>query len=178
MRRFLFVLLMLALTIGLKSDPKQKIVFVSIPKSGTHLLKKAIRQITGNLPMHWIAINAVYRFDPHQDLELPMPITGAHLFPEIDLIRTECSSHYKKILMIRDPRDVMVSFMYHLDQQKIWAGKNQFDFEAFAKLPLDKRLQKTLLFPDEWRNPKTCFENAAKLMREPGVFIFRFEDLI
>ncbi|HSX03361.1 MAG TPA: sulfotransferase domain-containing protein [Rhabdochlamydiaceae bacterium] len=187
MRSYLLILFIAALSNLAHCDPdpqppsellEQKIVFVSIPKSGTHLFRKALRLITGGLSVNWIAINSVYRFDPYKNLGIAKPITGAHLFPEIDLIRTECSDKYKKILIIRDPRDVMVSFMYHLQSQKIWAGRENYDFEKFEKLPLDKRLRETLLYPAVLRNPKTCFQYAAKWMREPGVLVCRFEDLV
>ncbi|HSX12650.1 MAG TPA: sulfotransferase domain-containing protein, partial [Rhabdochlamydiaceae bacterium] len=178
MRSIVFACIVLFLLTAASEPPKQKIAFVSIPKSGTHLLKKAIRLITDDLPIHWIALNGYSRFDPYKDLDLPKPITGAHLFPEIDLIRTECSEHYKKILMIRDPRDVMISFMYHLKQRKLWAGKDHFDFKAFAKLPLNEQLRTTLLFPEAWRNPYTSFSYAVIWKNDPTVFACRFEDLV
>lgn len=157
---------------------EQKILFTSIPKAGTHLLKKAIQLITGNVPIRWIGIAKVKEFNARVDLRMPNRITGSHLFPEIDQVRTRFSDRYKKVLIIRDPRDVMVSFMHHLLKRMIWCGYTQFDYNHFETLPLEERMKETLLFPDEFRNPKTCFQYAAEWMKDPTVFVCRFEDLV
>lgn len=156
----------------------QKILFVSIPKSGTHLLKKALRKITHYLPIRWIGLSKVALFNPVNDLRQAAPITATHLFPEIDIVRTHYSNQYKKILIIRDPRDVMVSFMHHLLTKKAWIRRSGFDYEKFALLSADEQLATTLLFPDEFRNPKTCFKYAALWMQDPSVLVCRFEDLV
>lgn len=156
----------------------QKILFVSIPKSGTHLLRKTIRKITHDLPIRWIGLSKVALFSPLNDLRTATPITATHLFPEIDIIRTHYSNQYKKILIIRDPRDVMVSFMHHLLSKKAWIRSSGFDFKKFVSLSPDEQMTETLLFPDAFRNPKTCFKYATEWMRDPSVFVCRFEDLV
>lgn len=175
----LFFLCMAGSLFSAPSQPKeQKILFTSIPKAGTHLLKKAIRMITGDVPIRWIGISKVDQFNPRVDLRLPNRITGTHLFPEVDKVRTQFSDQYKKVLIIRDPRDIMVSFMHHLLKRMIWCGHTTFDYDRFENLSLEERMKETLLFPDAFRNPKTCFEFAAQWIKDPTVFVIRFEDLV
>jgi hypothetical protein len=68
--------------------------------------------------------------------------------------------------------------MHHLHKKMVWTGCPQFDYEAFAKLGFDERLKITLLFPYQYRSPASTFSYAALWMRDPNVFVCRFEDLV
>ncbi len=157
--------------------PRDKVLFVSVPKAGTHLLWKAIEWITLR-EAAWIGLANQDRFNPASDLLTTKPIMGIHLFEEADLARKEHPGRYNKILMIRDPRDVMVSFMHHLIKSKIWFSCPEFDHEKFLSLSSDEQLRETLLFPDGCLSPQISFSYAAEWIRDPSVFVCRFEDLV
>jgi len=156
---------------------EQKVIYLSVPKAGTHLLRKAIELLTRE-QTRWIGLSDVKYFDPVTFLHERERIVGGHLFPELDVVRTRFSEHYKKILLIRDPRDVMVSFMHHLLANLTWSSSPKFDYQTFAALPPDAMLRATLLFPYEYRNPATTFPYAALWMQDPSVLVCKFEDLV
>lgn len=160
-----------------EQSPHNKVLFVSIPKAGTHLLWKAIERIT-HIPISWIGLSNIERFYPERDLLSTGPITGIHLCPEADRVRKGFFDRYNKILIIRDPRDVMVSFMHHLINGNIWKGCPEFDYETFVSLSPDGQLRETLLFPGVCLSPKSCFSLAVEWMKDPTVLVCRFEDLV
>ena len=127
-------------------------------------------------PTRWIGLSEVALFTPYKDLSSGPGITGGHIFPEMECICPNFSNHYRKILLIRDPRDVMLGFMHHLFHGLTWSASPTFDLERFQSLSFDERLQETLLFP--YRNPSSCFLLATTWMHDPSVLVIRFEDLI
>lgn len=163
--------------LGPQYGPRHKTIFVSVPKSGTHLLIKAIEWIA-NAPVWWIGLSDMDRFDPAIDLLSLNPIVGIHLCEEADLVRKEYSDRYNKILIIRDPRDAMVSFMHHLSEGKLWCGCPGFDYERFFSLDFDGKLRETLLYPGRCFSPKQSFIYAAEWIKDTSVFVCRFEDLV
>lgn len=155
----------------------QKPICATIPKSGTHLLKKAIEMMTDR-PIRWIPLSETDAFNPNKDLRITDSMTSVHLFPEIDIVRTSFGNSYTKILLIRDPRDIMASFAHHLLRKMVWFSCPQFDHDAFEKRSFDERLTETLLLPAVYRSPAVCFETAALWVQDPTVFVCRFEDLV
>jgi len=157
--------------------PNKKILLVTIPKAGTHLLRKAITLITKQ-PIHWIGLGEAPYFRPQNDLAFPHPITAGHLFPEMDVIRTDYAEHYIKILLIRDPRDVMLSFAHHLAKGLTWSSCPSFDHARFITLSRDEQLRMTLCLPKNFRDPSICFPYVEAWMQTPDVYVCRFEDLV
>ena len=157
-------------------EPPKKILLITLPKSGTHLLRKALFLIT-NHRTHWIGLQTK-RFDPSQDLRSPHFITGAHLFPLFDQIRTRYIDQYATVLLIRDPRDIMHSFAGHLRRALTWTSCPTFDYARYVMLSSEEQLQEALLFPEKYLNPAICFPYVLLWMKEPSVFVCRFEDLV
>jgi hypothetical protein len=174
LKRALTLLLCLFSLLGAE---EKKVIYLTVPKSGTHMLRKAIEMLTHEKTV-WIGIAGSDEFRPGIALKLPPRIIGGHLFHELDQVRTKFGDKYTKILMIRDPRDVMVSFTYHLVNRLQWSGCPTFDYEAFAALPFDEQLQFTIRFPYAYRNPASTFEYALLWMQDPSVYVCRFEDLV
>lgn len=161
----------------LMASQEPKVLFVSIPKSGTHLLWKAIEKMTQS-QITWIGLSQIERFDPERNLLAPWAITGIHLGPEAEHARRDFSTCYNKILILRDPRDVLVSFLHHIRAGKVWKGCPFFDSEKFFSLSHDEQLREILLFPDDCLSPKSSFALAAEWLKDPTVWVCRFEDLV
>jgi hypothetical protein len=160
-----------------ESVKAEKVVYLTIPKAGTHLLKKTLEILTQE-KSYWIGLSEGFHFNPAFALSYSNRVFGGHLFPELDKFRTKYSDKYRRILMIRDPRDVMVSFTHHLYNRMEWNGCPRFDYEKFASHSFDERLQEILLFPHEYHNPACSFAYAVLWMQDPNVFVCRFEDLV
>ena len=177
LRCFSVLGILLSTPLIMSEEPPKKILLMTLPKSGTHLLRKAVFLIT-NKPSDWIGLQTK-RFNPVNDLQNTDSITGAHLFPLFDQIRTNhFLDQYTTILMIRDPRDIMLSFSSHLQRGLFWTSCPTFDYERFVALSDDERLQETFFFPQEYLNPSICFPYVQLWMNEPSVYVCRFEDLV
>lgn len=159
----------------LSSAEPKKILLMTVPKAGTHLLMEAVSLITRE-PIAWQGLDPV-RFSPEKDLRGPHKITAAHLFPAFDVIRTRYLDRYIPVLLIRDPRDAVLSFASHLRRGLVWGCCPDFDDTAFFSLPRDLQLKETILFPQSYLSPMLSFPYAVLWMREPSVFVCRFEDL-
>lgn len=160
---------------AMEEEPKQ-VLLVTVPKSGTHLLRKAVFLITHHrtrwLTMHAEQIDFLIEHYVHQK------VLGVHPFPAFDRFRTHYLDRYAAVLMIRDPRDLMLSFSDHLRRSLGWPLCPRFDLQYYQKLSPDQQLQAVLSFPEECLSPAICFPYVAKWMQEPSVFVCRFEDLI
>ena len=128
-------------------------------------------------PSHWAGLQNK-RFSPEKDLRTPHLITAAHLFPIMDQIRTGYLDRYAAVLLIRDPRDIMLSFTSHLRRALTWTSCPTFDYERYRLLTPSQQLQETLVFPEQFLNPAICFPYVALWMADPAVLVCRFEDLV
>ena len=156
---------------------EKKVMIVTLPKSGTHLMRKAVYLIT-NEDYRWVSLDDTPYFRVGNDLNRPHHITMAHIFPEMDVVRTQFSDCYTKVLLIRDPRDVMVSFTHHIAKGLIWSSCPDLDYHSFHEQSFDEQLKEILSFPDAYRGPSICFAYAALWMNSPDVLVCRFEDLV
>ena len=173
--RWIFSLLLVSLS--LTADEPKKVLFVTIPKSGTNLLIKAIKQISG-VKAKWISASKCQSPDyPHQLLKSDIKYHITHLFPTTDALRTLDAKRCTKVLLIRDPRAVMISFLYHVTQKGSWpfspvARENR----QLKQLPFDEQLQTALLSPP--MGPHHSIPCAVTWRHDPDVVVLRFEDLI
>jgi hypothetical protein len=153
--------------------PPRKVLCVTIPKSGSHLLKKALEMISGS-KFQWISAE---KFPSIEDLKsAPESFFMVHSYPTVERARFFDSHQFAKIVLVRDPRDVMVSFLYHIGQKKKWSYPSNFDHARFFSLSFDEQLRETLLFP--YPNPLDALPYAIAWMSDPAVFVCRFEDLV
>lgn len=157
-------------------DQSKHILLMTLPKSGTHLLRKAVSLISKQ-KTDWIGLQTK-RFDPEAHLRKKKAITGAHIFPLFDQIRLGYLDRFTTVLMIRDPRDVMLSFCSHLRRALFWTSCPKFDLDRFLTLPPEEQLRETLTFPEEYLNPSVCFPYVELWMNEPSVYVCRYEDLV
>ena len=99
----------------------RKIFCATIPKSGTHLLKSAL-ELMLEVPAEWIDMPPLA--DPSLEAKLKASehrVYFTHLFSMTDTVRSFNPNDFAKILLIRDPRDVMISFVHHLIEERPWA---------------------------------------------------------
>ncbi|MDE3046522.1 MAG: sulfotransferase domain-containing protein, partial [Verrucomicrobiota bacterium] len=151
-------------------EPSKKVVCVTIPKAGTHLLKKVIQQIAGKRPP-WLIFEEKF-------LSSNENIYIAHLFPAINSLRTFRPDRVTKILLIRDPRDILISFAHHLVNKK-WPfrlDKMNYDAKALKALSWDDKLKTAMLFPPN--TPQDSFPCVKEWLQDPNIIVIRFEDLI
>lgn len=161
-----------------KSDRK-KIVILTIPKGGTHLIKKAAALISGQ-KVAWIKPADILQFDPTVHLLKNETISISHLFPHLDIIKTVSSKDFIKIVLIRDPRDVFVSQVDWLARCKEWVWwVPQTLFDEFERLSYEEKLSYVIKdFPALYYNIPYFTRKAVEWMKDPSVFICRFEDLV
>lgn len=171
--RWILLVLSISLSSSLLSVENRKVLCVTVPKSGSHLLKKALEMIQG-CEATWIYGESFKDEKALKQSDKKLYI--AHIFPETELARFFDSKDFAKVVLIRDPRDVMLSFLHHVLHKKTWSYDSQFDHEKFSHLSLDQQLRETLLFP--YPSPIHSFPYAIAWMSDPSVFVCRFEDLV
>lgn len=160
----------------------KKILFFSVPKSGTHLLSKLLWKMT-NRSVEWLA--PCYYGDPKPDPESLDPndrgIYLHHLFSSFDTIKDDHSGKYIKILLIRDPRDTLVSQVEWTGSCKgcWWWAPNKFN-DMFVNLPRKQKYMTAIHYPEEKEHYglKYFFRKALEWMEDPEVLVLRFEELV
>lgn len=86
----------------------------SAPKTGTHLLEKAIQLITKKAPAgrrDLVSLKQIYEKSSNQTLKKVFFRT--HSFPNVALVNTVQKRGGKILIIIRDPRDQAISMAYH-----------------------------------------------------------------
>lgn len=107
---------------------------ITIPKSGSHLVMKAIYFLTGSVPVWHTRFPSLYYIRP-QDGFL---YTHFCLSPELERDYAELPS-LKKIIFIRDLRDVALSIVEQI-RKNLWPGLSGEMRQEFLKLSHDEQL--------------------------------------
>ncbi|MCA0987856.1 sulfotransferase domain-containing protein [Guptibacillus algicola] len=170
-----------------KSNELHPFIMISIPKSGTHLLKQILLGIPG--------------MKHHPDKGMFGPFSNQ---PKLQLSRTEnleknefvnghlfCSDEWdaffsklnmKKIFVMRDPRDVVVSYAYFIPTLPIHPLYETFTQEGFTHRDRIKFLIKggEPITPNKPYQPNVedWYTSFSEWKNRPNVFTIRFEDLI
>jgi hypothetical protein len=101
----------------------------------------------------------------------------AHLLSNIEWISNPVFANYRKILLVRDPRDVIVSFYHHIMKRKGWPLATKFNRDGrWTQLPFDEQVDKFLAFPEN--TPIDGIHSSLILLQDPNIFVVRFEDLV
>lgn len=144
-----------------------QIAILTVPKSGTGLLAKAIFQITKQHPI----------------LGSTVPIGNNlvlfhHLWPGLDPVRT--SADWKKIIFLRDPRDMLISMMYWIEKTNDWGGGifSSSELDSFHSLSHDEKITALILLPERLQGAPYFIKTALKWIQEPDVNAFYFEDFV
>lgn len=174
---YLFTLSITAYTV--EESCKSKIVYFTLPKGGSQLFRKTITLMTER------PLRKLYPFydNPIPSFLDPLdPTIGFHhLEPGYDAILKDPSNSFTKIIMIRDPRDVIVSMLYWIEVMAYTDSA-----KAFTKLPIEEQMAHLILDPDLSMSGSYPFvfdthlgiQCALEWMKDPTVFVCRFENLV
>lgn len=164
------------------SEEKQihpKPILVTVPKSGTHLATKVIGRLTGH-GVFWHSPRH-YPVKPHIDVETDFDFHDKkgvyhHLFRQFDCVRDDHTGRFAKFIIIRDPRDVLVSTVNWVSVGRWYTSKQYQDW--FNTLSFEEQLRAVMEFPEEFYSIRFYLSQALLWMQEPDVFVCRFEDLV
>lgn len=151
-----------------------KVLCVSVPKAGTHLLEKALQEIMQTRAKWLLSEKNIESFKQDKQELRKHTLYVMHLLSDMDLVTNATS--FRRILLIRDPRDVMVSFYYHLTSKKAWPFKLQFARADFYNHSFEERMDEMLFYTQN--TPVEGIISAAQWMQDPDVLVIRFEDLV
>lgn len=154
------------------SHPK-KIAIITIPKSGSHLLTKAIMMMTGIA--HVGHSRKTFNFDWYKQIQSDY-VLHAHIFPAFDPIKTDPESI--KIVGIRDLRDVCISAKHFLETD-YWYP-NFCNHSVFFRSNEHDRISYMIKFPGQNQHfsIKEFAHRALEWMKVPDVYVCRFENLV
>lgn len=164
-------------------NPQQgpSIFLASIPKCGTHLVKKCIALINHgnfNYPVRTFfnACEQDFKRGSHVLSHAPYNSALGELIIE---------HNYKGIFMIRDPRDQVVSFIHFAqDSMKIWETLRSMPFEAAVTSWItDTKLIKAKgrfsdPIMDSFGNIADFYNHYLPWIDHPNFYTVRFENLI
>jgi len=155
---------------------KKRTLFLTVPKSGSHLLKKMLYMVIGEESIDFTTIDGD-PFSPPLMSDAQYFIFN-HVYPGFSGYRGCSTDTYTKVILIRDPRDAIVSFSYML-RDKGWGWWTPKEvLTQFQNLREDERLAHAILFPDEHLGLRVFFREAIEWMNDADVFVLRFEDII
>ncbi len=150
-----------------------KVFVATVPKSGTHLLQKALA---------YLGIDAQYACNEQTGESLPH-LTHYLRLKNIDKIKDFFSQDKKYIVTIRDPRDFTVSYINWVMQEK-----DRKALPKWKKMSMDRKLYQLITGKVSakidnflwWNWHMENFYIAERLMKEnmSNILVLRFEDLV
>jgi len=192
MRRFVclyFILFIFSTDLLISSLPKPSndYVLLTLPKSGTFMIKKLLEMISQNKSAHLSGIKALGP-DRHSFVQNPfvlrkflslLPTLPSSIDAHFNLAwvaRSYIKKHpnHTKIVLIRDLRDICLSTTFFIDKPRL----SRF----YGNISFDEKLMHTIIseakcFKDNVFNVRREAEEAIEWLRDPSVIVCRFEDL-
>ncbi|HSX04726.1 MAG TPA: sulfotransferase domain-containing protein [Rhabdochlamydiaceae bacterium] len=107
---------------------------ITIPKSGSHMLIKALHLLTGGISVWHTRFPSFYTIPSNEGFLY----THFCLSPQLERDYKELAK-LKKIISIRDLRDVCVSIVYQI-RKSVWPGLSHEEWMAFRRLSFDEQL--------------------------------------
>ncbi|MBY0529278.1 MAG: sulfotransferase domain-containing protein [Rhabdochlamydiaceae bacterium] len=140
---------------------------LTMPKGGTNLLVKALRLLT----------HQEYSLGGTQKIN-HLNVTFDHLWPQYQSTINEPSS--LKIIFFRDPRDMIISQMFWIEQVNNWASGllPQKMVDDFQRLSTDEKIHYLINLPDINCGANYFAHLIAANLTNPSVVAFRFEDMV
>ena len=157
---------------------------ITIPKSGSHLIMKALYLLTDSVPVWHTRFPSLFYLKPKDGFLY----THFCLSPELESDYAALPA-MKKIICIRDLRDVAVSIVSHI-RKNLWPGLSLEMREEFLKLSFDEQLLFVINFDYDVQEvadyaPNSLQVSLAKIgqqsMRytyDPANLTCRYEDLV
>lgn len=172
MIRYFFILVVFTNYVFSLFGETNQLFVMTIPKSGTFITAKAIRMLTG-ISIGGSVMNH-YNFTDSFLLENPNIATTAHLVENYEPLRT--NNRVKRILVVRDLRDVCISAVYHLRKYDWYSYA--IDHAHFYNMEFDDQLSYMIDLKHSEYSIKSFARRAILWMNTPGVLTIRFEDLV
>jgi len=161
---------------------------ISIPKSGTHLMINVLHHMAHAVP-HWHAgfdpdFDSYYSSLWHSKNHYSYLCMHFCIHPALEDLRNNIN--LKRIICIRDLRDICVSMVYHI-RKKGWAGLNTNNpkaWNAFLQLSFDEQLLSVINYecysplPDDQWNLSMVARQALQYCKEPDVLVCSYENLV
>jgi len=175
-----FVFLMCLICASCFASLNEPVLYVTFYKGGTHLLHKALRLMTEEKVPFLNDIDSFLQ-DPALYCDANKSnVFGCHFFPELNVLVSNQRYKLKKIVFLRDPRDVVIAQTHWMS----WIHKN-LKFESwgslclkdFVQLSLFDQITEVLQINYNLSFPSQC-ANALWWMQDPEVLVCRFEDLV
>lgn len=151
----------------LSASEEKKIIALSIPKSGTTLLRKTIKLITSK-PVISLGLRVRF-FDPKKHLKNKSIAESHHTTDVFNQILQNYNDQYIKIILIRDLRDVIISW-----RNWIVKGKDPHPSHIYQNISVKEGLKKLI----NQKVHMNYIKNAILWSKDPTVLIVRFEDLV
>lgn len=154
--RFLICLSLFLFPALAKTDCVEPFVLITVPKSGSHMIIKALHFLTGGVPIwhtHFPSIHCVPPQDgflyTHFCMSSQLEANYADL-PEL-----------KKIINIRDLRDVCVSIVHQI-RKSPWPGMSREQRNTFLNMPFDEQLLFVINFDYELEDVSKFAPNSLQ----------------
>jgi hypothetical protein len=175
-----------------------RIIVNSIPKSGTHLVERALNLMgISSKPPLFLSSATAERYQKAGSGDIQVGV-GMPVLVAADCLRTALASHeanqvvtahvpyssgmqailaelnYRMILIVRDPRDVAVSLAQHISREKTHRLHAEF-----AALTAEQRIQHAIQgFDGQLENVAQRFRSVLPWAKWENCLMIRFEDLV
>ena len=165
-------------------NPDAKIFSISIPKSGTHLIRKCLEKMTGRgLMIGHIGASDFTTIDKDRLVSTSNKyFFGIHPLPTKHHINLLKKHNFKAIFIYRDPRDLVISMAYYIKANNWPAGK----------LPVEDLIMKLITNysivygPEAWQCSKWLhlkgiddfYHHYLPWANQPFVYVTTFEKLV
>ncbi len=187
MKSYKYIIMLIFITLYSSIRANQFFFATGVPKSGTRLLNKALKLITEYEPWGIPEDNTLIypELISLDNVKNQKQFLFAHIIYEEDNIAYFQKNNFKGIMIMRDPRDEIVSFAYYVDMINF--------HPMITKLSMDKRISHLIsdmsfLYSHvgRWKNPliknlqgiDTFYALFDGWLRCPFVYTTRFEDLV
>lgn len=174
--RFFFTLNILAAFFSFALEAREEVV-LTIPKAGTHYLKKIIENITNCQPIY-VFCDAKFYLKYHMQKNDQTAITIGHCEP---LILNFLPAKEHVLLLIRDPRDAALSAIDYIDKRGlVWPGlANIINREQWNALSKKEKLSIILenYYDNRMVTVAAWFETAIKLIQKRNCLVVKYESL-
>ncbi len=166
------------------TGPIPPFALLTVPKSGSHMVMKALHEMTGAVPIWHTKFPSLYY----------IPGNEAFLYTHLcisPLLERDYSDlpKMKKIINVRDFRDVCVSIVHQI-RRYYWPGMNANQREEFLKLSFDEQLHFVIDFdydteavaaeaPNSLQvSMVKIVEQAIRLSKDPNNLVSKYENLV
>ncbi len=182
-RFFIYAALVLSSSFA-KGAEISPFALVTIPKSGSHMVIKALHSLTGGVPVWHTNFPSVYCIPPEEGFLY----THLCLSPQLEKNYMELRK-LKKIINVRDLRDVCISIVRQIGRNA-WPGMSHETRMAFKKLPFDEQLLFVMNYeydveevagfaPDSLQvSIRKVAEQAVRYSNDPKFLVCKYEDLV